>query len=114
MGKGCVKYLPARMDKYIQIQEVTRVSDGGGGFTESWNTTGDDYASIEPVKAYEKFQASQMEVPISHKMMMRFRDDIAITAKQRILYDDRVFDIKEVINVNEDSAYLKITAIEKV
>lgn len=99
------------MNKRLELQAKTRTSDGQGGYTEAWATSAIIFGSIEPVKAYEKYQAMQMETPVSHKIMTRYRS--GVTTANRLIYDSRVFDIKEVINVNEDSAFLKITAIEK-
>ena len=96
----------------VTIEERTRTSDGQGGFTEAWSTVTRAWASLKPVKAYEKFQAQQMETPISHEIVMRYVS--GVTTANRITYSDRVFDIKEAINVDEDNQLLQIKAIEKV
>jgi len=99
------------MDRRVIVQSCAKTTDGQGGFTEAWSTFLTVWCSIEPVKGYEKFQAAQMETPISHKIMMRYQN--GITTAMRILWGTRIFDIKEVINIDEDNAFLRITAIEK-
>lgn len=95
----------------LTIQTLSKVSDDQGGFTETWQDGADLWASIEPLKGYEKFQAQQMQVPVSHRITMRYRTDV--TAASRLKHDGRVFWVKEVINRNEDNRFLIIKAIER-
>jgi SPP1 family predicted phage head-tail adaptor len=104
-------YLPATFRKRLTIQEVTKSSDGQGGFTDQWNDLQDVSASVEPLKAYERFQAMQMQTPITHKIVMRYHPTLTTTARLRL--GDRVFTVKEIINVEERNAYLVIKAIER-
>lgn len=108
---GNCTYLPGTMKHRVTLQSISRVSDGQGGYTESWTDVADLWASIEPVKGYEKYQAMQVQTPVSHKMVIRYRS--GVTTKNRILYGSRVFDIKEVLNVNEDGRFLQIKALEQ-
>ena len=107
----CIKYGVVDLNRRVIIQSVTRTSDGQGGYTEVWATFATVWASIVPMKGYEKFQAAKLETPVSHKMMMRYRS--GVTTAMRILWGTRVFDIKEVLNMNEDNSFLQIIAIEK-
>ena len=111
MTSACTKNPVGAMRHRVAIQENIQTPDSQGGFTESWGTIAAVWASIEPVKAYERFQAAQLETPISHKIMLRYRT--GVTTAHRILYGTRVFNIKGVINVDEAGAFLRIEAIEK-
>lgn len=82
-----------------------------GGFTEGWSSLMDVWASIDPVKGYEKFQAAQYETPVTHKIMIRYVS--GITTSNRILYGARILNIKEIINVEENNFFLKLTVMEK-
>lgn len=99
-----------QLKKRVTIQNVTRVSDGQGGFTETWVDGSTVFAGIEPVKSYERYQAMQLEVPVSHKIVMRFTAEV--TEQSRLKYGERIFNVKEVINVNEDGRFLAVRAIE--
>lgn len=110
MAKACNKYLPARMDKRVEIRSVTQVSDGQGGFTESWSTVATVWAYIKPLKEYERMQAMQLESPRSHKITIRYRS--GITADQRIVWSGRTFHIKGVINPDEANNFLELTCME--
>ena len=104
-------YLPTKFKFRLTLQTLTRASDGQGGFTETWTDGPDVWASLEPAKAYEKFQAMQMQTPITHKIVTRYRADV--TPSSRFKYGGRTFWVKEVINVKEDSRFLRITAVER-
>jgi SPP1 family predicted phage head-tail adaptor len=107
----CGENIVSRLRHRVTIEEVTQATDGQGGFTETWAEIGKAWADIKPMKAYERFQAAQFEVPVSHKITMRYRSDL--TEKHRLIYDSRVLEIKGIINENEDSAFLIIAALEK-
>jgi SPP1 family predicted phage head-tail adaptor len=107
----CGSYLPAQMNRRVSIQSATDVSDGQGGQTASWATDATVYAAIEPLKGYEKYQAMQVQTPVSHKVTIRYR--AGVTTSQRLLYGSRIFGIKEVINVNEDGNFLELKCIEQ-
>lgn len=108
----CSKYLPAKMDKRVSIQTRTQTTDGQGGFTESWATDATVWARIEPMKGYEKFQAMQLQVPLTHKVTIRYRS--GLTTAKRMLFGARVFDIKEVINLDEANNFLVLKCLEQV
>lgn len=107
----CGDNIVSRLRHRVTIEEVTQTTDGQGGYTETWAEIGKAWADIKPLKAYEKFQAAKFEVPVSHKITMRYRTDI--TEANRLVYDNRVFEIKGILNEDEDSAFLIISAIEK-
>jgi len=99
------------MTKRVTVQAVSRASDGQGGFTESWADEATIHAAIEPVKAWEKYQAMQTQTPVTHKVTVRYL--AGLTTKKRLLYGTRVLDIKEVINVDERSAFMELKVIEQ-
>lgn len=107
---ACKRELVAQMRYRIEVQEVTRTSDGQGGFTELFAPIATLWAKFEPLKAYEKFQAMQMQSPVTHKVTIRYNS--SITTAHRILYDGRIFNIKEVLNIDEASAFMKLTVVE--
>jgi SPP1 family predicted phage head-tail adaptor len=99
------------MKRRLTVQSATNVSDGQGGFTETWVDGATVWASITPASGYEKFQAMQMQAPITHKIAMRYRTDV--TTKSRLKFGDRVFWVAEVLNVNEENRVLAIKATER-
>ena len=95
----------------LAIQNSSQSSDGQGGYTESWTTADTVWASITPLKGFERFQAGQMQTPLTHKIIIRYRSDV--TTATRFLYGSRVLWAKEVINIDENSRFLSIKALER-
>jgi SPP1 family predicted phage head-tail adaptor len=104
-------YTPGTFRYRMTIQTLARVADGQGGFDLSWADGSDVWASIEPLKGYERFQAMQMQAPVTHRIVMRYRSDL--TARDRLTFNSRTFVIKELLNVNEEQRYLQIKALEQ-
>ena len=97
----------------ITIQQVTRTSDGQGGFTELWNnlaTTPTVWAKVSPVNKSERLFMQQLEYQRTHKIIIRYRSDL--TTDMRISFSNRIFHIKAFTNVEERSVYLQIDAEE--
>jgi SPP1 family predicted phage head-tail adaptor len=101
----------ATFRKRLVIQNKVTTSDGQGGSIETWPDGDTIWASVTPLKGYEKFQAMQMQTPNTHKIMTRYRDDI--TTASRLTLDGRIFWVKEVVNVEERNRFLQIQAIER-
>ncbi len=110
MGK-CCSSIVAKLNKRVTIQNVSRVADGQGGFEEAWSDSATVSASLDPIKSYERMQAMQSAVPVSHKIMMRYTP--MISESSRLRYGTRVFDVKEVINQGEGNRFLEIKTIER-
>jgi SPP1 family predicted phage head-tail adaptor len=100
------------MNRKMTLQSKANTTDSQGGFTQVWSDVVVLWCNLKPVKAYEKFQAGQLQTPVTHKISTRYNS--AVTNAHRLVHEGRIFDIKEVINVGEESAFLDITAIEKV
>lgn len=110
MGRSCNKFMPAQMTSPIKIQRRSGSSDGQGGQTETWADIASVWAWIRPVKGYERFQAAQVQTPITHKITIHYRSDV--TTATRIKFGTRIFNIKEVLNPDEANYFLEIIALE--
>ncbi|WP_435007991.1 phage head closure protein [Tundrisphaera lichenicola] len=110
MGSCCEGFAASLRHKVV-IQSVSQVTDGQGGFTETWADGATVWCSITPIKAYERVQAMQMQTPVSHKIVMRYRSDV--TTANRLRFGSRVFEVKEAINVEERGRILQIKALEQ-
>lgn len=106
----CTESSIGKMRHRIILEEVSRTTDGQGGFTETWATVATVWAEIKPMSAYEKMQAMQLASPVNTKIAIRYR--AGITAANRVNYNGRIMTIKEVINVDEGNNYLQLKCIE--
>lgn len=113
MGRPCIKGIDVgNFDKRIIFQSLQEIADGGGGFKAQWTDILTSWAQIKPLKSYERFQAMQVETPVTHKIYMRYRNDMVINTKLRIKFGQRIFNVASVIDIDEQKAFLEILAVE--
>lgn len=75
----------------VTIQQPTDSKSARGGVTQTWATYHTAYAAIEPLSGGEG-QAGRMESgTITHRIRIRYKD--GITAKMRVVFGSRTFDI---------------------
>ena len=94
----------------ITIQESTEVSDGMGGFMTVFSDTLEAWAAIWPLTAKESLDAMKLELQVTHKIRIRYRS--GITAKNRIKFGTRYFNIISLINYEERNKQLDMLALE--
>lgn len=84
----------------IQIQRVTNVSDGEGGFTETWTTLNTVWAAVYPIRAQQRFEYKSIDVEATH--YVKVRGYIDITAKDIIVFKGtRKLEVLTVENIQE-------------
>src|SRR5688572_4333984 len=108
MAKGCCKSPAAAFKHRVTIQNPSRVSDGQGGFAETYPDGDSIWCSIEPVKGWERMQAAQMQTPVTHKITVRYRTDI--TTASRLKFGSRIFWVREALNPGEANHFLELKA----
>jgi len=86
-------------------------ADFGHG-TGSWSIGFAAWAAIEPLTAEERASPQQVEAGVTHRIRLRFRGDEPVKPEQRIVYGERVFHIRGVINVGERDRECEILAAE--
>ena len=97
----------------VTIQESKETRKGDGSIAVTWEDVGTVWASVRPIRATERIRNNMLESEISHRVEMRYRDDI--TTKQRILFGTtRYFNIETVINPNERNINLELICREEV
>jgi len=109
-ARKCAAVDIGSLTERVTIQAVTEAEDAYGTHAASWGTFATVWAAFEPLKAYEKYQAAQLQTPVTHKVTMRYLS--GLTTKHRILWGTRVFNIVEVINVNEQDVLHVLKAVE--
>lgn len=99
----------------VTLQEETRVSDGGGGYTLGWANLAANptvWAAIEPLTGREYLQARQLAQAVTHRVTLRHRGDV--TAGMRLVKGARVFNIRSVIDPGERGRWLELMCEEGV
>jgi SPP1 family predicted phage head-tail adaptor len=85
----------AKLNQRAALLSRTLTPDGGGGFTEAWQTIGHAWVEITPLGATEKFGPDAMDSRIRHRITLRARDDVF--SGMRLTTTHRSFAIRAVL-----------------
>jgi SPP1 family predicted phage head-tail adaptor len=101
----------------IQSQVISKNTYGEKEIT--WADDITDYpAEIISLRGKEYYNARQIQAIVTHKITIRYitlSDGTRIKPSNcRIIFDDRIFNIESVININERNIDLEIMAIEEL
>lgn len=101
-----------KMRHKIQFESRDKTSDGAGGFSSSWDEAKEVWAHMKPASMRENFRGMKISEETSYEFTIRYQT--GISAGQRIKYNDRIFNVKSVLNRDERDKYLDILAEEGV
>lgn len=88
-----------RLRHRIAIEDYVDSNDGGGGATRSWTTVAECWAEIQPISADERWQAERLQMKISHRVTIRYRE--GISPGMRVVFDQRALRIQTIVNPAE-------------
>ena len=95
----------------ITFQSEKKTADGYKGHTSTWDNVAIVWAKVEPVSGREYYYSHQLKNAISHKITVRYRDDI--TEELRIIFEKRIMKIESLINLLEQERFIEIRCIEE-
>lgn len=103
-----------RLNCRIIVEQATETPDGVNDPVRTWSTYATRWASVEPLNGREFFAAKQEQSEITTRIRMRY-DTItrAITAKMRIVYENRIFEIDTILSPAEDREELILMCTER-
>lgn len=110
--KEITENLSSRLKKRISIEVPTETADGAGGFTITWNNFASVWAEIIPLRGREELQSAKIQEVKNFKITIRYLS--GITTKMRINFGGRIFNIRAVMNMMEESSVTEIIAEEGV
>lgn len=85
----------------LELQKLTRVSDGMGGWQEGWSTIATEWAAVDSVSGDEYFSAAQLQTLLSAKVTMPYRADL--TTEWRLIYHGKQYNVKAILPNNDMS-----------
>jgi SPP1 family predicted phage head-tail adaptor len=95
---------PGQMTARLDLEVPQSAPDGQGGATVTWEVAASLWARIEPVSFVVAEAAAAEGGTISHRIWVRFREDIA--AGQRFRKGGRTFSVRLVRDPDETRRYL--------
>ncbi len=94
----------------ITIQQVTEAKDGFGQMVKSWATFAQPFAAVEALAGSEPFLSDAPTSIVSTRIRMRYQS--GVTAKMRVSYDGRIYNIENIIDKSERNKELHLMCSE--
>jgi SPP1 family predicted phage head-tail adaptor len=102
---------PSDLRHRLTLEELSRVADEGGGFTESWVTVTTLSADLRPISGDERLESDRLAGTVTHEVVLRYR--AGLVPAMRFRTPSRIFHILAVIDVEERGRWLKCWCEER-
>lgn len=106
----CCELFAGKLRTKITIERETSTPDSQGGQSLAWSTHATIKAYLKPMSGGERLQAMRLEANQTHRIYIRYRDDLLTT--DRIVIGNRKFQIRALINIEERNKWIEIYADE--
>lgn len=107
-------HLASRLRHRITLQQANLTAGEGGHYSIAWQDAATVWAEILPLEnqvlTAESLFAEQLVARVSHEMMIRYRTDVS--AEMRVAFEGRFFNIRSVVNVQEQGRILRLLVEE--
>lgn len=99
------------LNKRIVLQAPAKVSDGMGGFTNTYTAVASSVpAAIWPASAGDVIQAQATVMVVTHRIRIRYRS--VLKTSWRVSWSGRYFTIVSIIDPNMEHKYLDLMCKE--
>ena len=100
-----------RMRHVVCIQTPIEVPNEFGEPVKQWKEILKTWAGIEPLKGNEKFSAMQVQSEVDSRIVIRWSSCAdQITTKERVVFGKKIYDIKDILNIDERNQEIQIMA----
>ncbi len=96
----------------VRLEQPVRVDDGGGGGTVTWALVAEFWAAVVATSGRERSVSDALIADVNHTIYCRYREDIGPT--HRLVLGARVFEIRSVLNLDDNKQFLKLGCEEVV
>lgn len=102
---------PSDLRHRLKLEEAERVSDGGGGFTETWVEVATLSAALRPRGGSEGVDSGRLAGRVTHEVTLRYR--AGVTPAMRFRMGSRVFHILAASDQDERKHWLRCSCEER-
>lgn len=95
----------------LTLEQLSRVTDEGGGFSESWVTVATLFADLRPIGGDERFEADRLAGRVTHRIVLRYR--AGVVPAMRFRTATRIFHIAAAIDADERRRWLNCLCEER-
>ena len=108
----CCELTAGELRTPIVIQEYTESPDGMGGVTKQWTDVLAVKSMWKHASMYERLQAMKLNAGVMHRVYIRYSS--VPTAKHRIFYKGKAYQIRGVVDIEERGRWLELAVEEGV
>lgn len=101
---------PGLLNRRLTLEAPVENADGAGGVTRSYSAIATLWAQVTPVTAERAFEAAKFGARVTHRIGIRFSDDI--TTRHRFREENRIFRIVSLRDRDGRKRFLQIEAEE--
>jgi head-tail adaptor len=92
------------LNQRAQLLANTLTPDGGGGFSDGWETFASVWVAVAPIAGTDAFGPDRLEARVRYRLTLRRRGDVA--AGMRAAAGTRTFRIHTVIDEGPGAALM--------
>lgn len=101
-----------RMRHRAELQKLSQVPDGAGGWTTEWVRERDIWCWIRPLSGSQQLESMRRDSQVSHDIYTRFHADV--TTDKRIAFRGKVYNLEAGWSPDERREFLQFAAVEGV
>lgn len=98
------------LNQRATLQVHTLLPDGGGGYTDAWQSFAAVWVKITALPPSERFAADRLEPKARHRITLRRRNDLAVG--QRIVVGPRRFQVHGLEDDGPRAAFITLICEE--
>jgi len=98
----------AKYRKRVTIARVTETTDGIGGATEAYTTTGTAWAAVDELTGHRALEYSQVIEGKVYEIRTKYRTDITIDSKCKFTYKSRSLYVHSITTDDMNKEFLII------
>jgi len=98
------------LNQRAALQAHVLTPDGGGGFSESWQTFASVWVAVAPIGGNDALSADALQSRVRHRILLRRRGDLA--AGQRVVVGARRFKVQGMLDEGPQAATVTLLCEE--
>jgi len=104
----CCKMNAGMLKEPVTFQRAAKVSDGAGGYTETWGTLAGaaDRAAVKAVSGRERFASDRIEATTKWRITVRYFT--GLLESDRVIIRTRAYNIRFINNMELEDRWLEI------
>ncbi|MDR1499177.1 MAG: phage head closure protein [Rickettsiales bacterium] len=95
-----VKYRTNDLNRKVKLQQLTKTSDGAGGFITQWESVKDVWCKIELISNITNRNFGVLETGATHLVVVRRLNNI--DKNTRFMYNNSIFNIKHLNDLDNN------------